>query len=369
MASVLIDPIKEFEGTDWRIVNVIQDCAPCVGTGIDDETRVACVPCSGTGRVRLNLAVYQSMVAEQEALKGFYPALDPNYRFRVEILRDLQWGFNPHDGGTPCPVLLAGPRGAGKTSVVKQYGAIARQPVVRVGCHPAMTARGLMGRLHVRDGSTVLVPGPVTFAMERGLWLLLDEVSGLVPEVANTLLPVLEPDGEVFVMDSESDTPRYITRHPNFRVALTDNVLGAKQEGKRFQYTGTHSDQNEAFMDRIGVTIHVPYLGIDEEFALVKAKVPGIDPDDLDGMCRVARNVRAMDSSVDFSTRAVLDWARRWVGGIFNADGTVTAHTEDRQILEVAGAAFLDKVSNAMDRDAIIEVIKRIYRAAAPATP
>lgn len=310
------------------------------------------------------------------------PAIDPHYAFREELVRELAWAMWPHDGGPPTPCIITGPKGSGKTSLAEQVAAHCNQPVWRRNLNVGTTTRHLFGREGVKGGETVSVAGPVHTAMEDGMWLLLDEVSGATPHVALSLFPVLEPDGAV-TLDHEYP-PRYVTRHPDFRVIMTDNVIGHGQEATRFQYSGTNPNTNEAFLDRAGSTIVVDYVakldlsdpnadpdnvgvtGGEIEFEAIAQSI-GIDGgndlmlDALEGMIRVAATVRSSpDIQLGFSTRMVKGWARRYHAGQINARGLVIPYTDNKQILRLADAEFLRKIRSKVERDAIVEIIKRI---------
>lgn len=288
------------------------------------------------------------------------PVVDPNYVFRPALVRELAWAVWPHDGGLWTPTLIVGPKGSGKTSLVLQIAARSNIPVMRVNLNVGTTVRHLKGRVGAEDGATTFVPGVVTLAMEQGAWLILDEISGATPPVALSLFPVLEPQGEVLLEDAQP--PRYVHRHPDFRVFATDNVLGAEQEDTRFSYGGTNPESNEALLDRFGSTIQVGYMAPEMEFNAVKAMVPRVRENDLEGMIRVARAVReSADIGLAFSFRMLVEWARRVAAGHINADGTVRAFTTDKELLDAAGPAFLNKVRSKIERDAVIEVVRRIF--------
>ena len=296
--------------------------------------------------------------ASRAATGGIVPKIDPTYHFRDDLMREIAWAAWPHDGGPSSPCMIVGPKGSGKTSIIMQLAARANVPVMRINCNAGTTVRHLKGRVGAHEGSTIFVPGIVTLAMETGAWLLLDEISGLTPPVALSLFPVLEPDGEVLLEDAQP--PRYVQRHPDFRVFATDNTIGTMQESSRFAYAGTNPDVNEALLDRFGSTVEVGYLGAVAEHAIVKAAAPGIEDVDLEGIIRVANHVRN-GGSVSFSTRMVLDWARRVGAGRLAADGTAE-EADDKLIRETAGPAFLSRMRTAAERQEVEELMQRVFQ-------
>lgn len=288
------------------------------------------------------------------------PDIQPHYVFREELVRELQWAIWPHDGGDWTPSLLVGPKGCGKTSLIMQVAAICNIPVYRVNLNVGTTVRHLKGRVGAEAGSTTFVPGVATLAMEQGAWLLLDEISGATPPVALSLFPILEPHGEVVLEDAQP--PRYVQRHPDFRVFATDNTIGASQEETRFSYGGTNPEVNEALLDRFGSCIQVDYMEVREEHAAISKVIPNADAEVLEGMIRVAQNVRSSeDIATAFSMRMVIEWARRVSAGQSNAGGPPKPFASDKVVLDAAYPAFLHKIRSKVEQDAIAEIIRRIF--------
>jgi MoxR-like ATPase len=161
----------------------------------------------------------------------------------------------------------------------------------------------------------------------------------------------------------DAQPARYVHRHPAFRVFATDNAMGAAMEDDRFGYAGTNSDQNAALLDRFGSFVEVPYMTTAAEYATLTAKVRGLDREIAEGMIRVANNVRASNEiQGGFSLRMLLEWGRRVAAGQLDARGKrIPVSAGDRHVLEAAEGAFLRRQSSALDRAAIVEVIRRIF--------
>lgn len=291
------------------------------------------------------------------------PDIDPGYVFRESMVREIAWAVWPHDEGHPSSAVLVGPKGSGKTSLVLQIAAHCNIRVHRVNLNVGTTVRHLKGRIGAADGSTMFVPGVSTVAMEEGDWLLLDEISGATPPVALSLFPILEPDGAVYL--EEAQPARYVKRHKDFRIFATDNTIGAEQEDSRFAYGGTNPEVNIALLDRFDSCTQVGYMAVNDEHKAILAKVPSMDPEDLEGMIRVADMIRTgTDYGISFSFRMLVTWARRVSAGYVGADGEAVDMTDeeyDAFILKVAYPAFLRKMRSKVDRDSVIEVIRRLF--------
>ena len=316
--------------------------------------------------VRLYRATYYDADGDEVIPHGV-PDVDPNYVFREDLVRELAWAVWPHDHPKPwhadnwTPCLLAGPKGSGKTSLVLQVAARCNIPCWRVNLNVGTTVRHLKGRIGAEPGRTVFVPGVATAAAEAGGWLVLDEASAASPPVTLALFPILEPTGKILLEDAQP--PRYVRRHPAFRIFATDNALGNAMENDRFSYAGTNADMNEALLDRFGSFIEVSYMEKEAEERAIAAKVTGIDGDTLEGLVRVADSVRkSREVAGGFSFRMLIDWARRCHAGNVNAKGKRLSESEDdRDVLDAAMGAFLRRQKSSVERQAIIEVIRRIF--------
>ena len=207
----------------------------------------------------------------------------------------------------------------------------------------------------------MFVPGVLTAAAEQGGWLILDEVSAASPPVLLSLFPALEVDGQIALEDAQP--PRYVRRHPEFRIFATDNALGNAMEADRFSYAGTNADQNEALLDRFGSFIEVGYMNNDDEMRAIAAKVPNISGLNLEGLIRVADSVRkSKEVSGGFSFRMLHDWARRVAAGQINNKGKkLPVSDNDDHVLVAATGAFLRRQKSSVEREAITEVIRRCF--------
>lgn len=296
---------------------------------------------------------------DNDPSQGSVPERMP-YMFIPEHLREVAWAVWPHDGTRPTPCLLVGPKGCGKTSLVTQLAARANQRLYRINLNVGTSVRHLKGHRGAAHGGTVFYSGVVTRAMEEGAWLLLDEISGASPHVALSLFPILEPDGEVWLEDAEP--PRYVKRHPDFRLFATDNVIGSSQEDNRFQYSGTNPDQNEALLDRFHSTIECGYPDVKEEHRIVRLALPHLQDkhdDFIQFVIRIVDKIRKDQNAPGFSIRMTIEWCRRITAGHMDATGKRLPLNPD-QILEAANYAFLNKLRSKADRLVVEEVIRRV---------
>jgi cobaltochelatase CobS len=142
-------------------------------------------------------------------------------------------------------LLLTGPTGAGKTSLVLQVAARLNWPVQEVTCHGRLELSDLIGQF-VLKAETRFVHGPLAVAAREGHLLVLNELdvmdaaelAGLNDIVEGAPLVIAANGGEV------------IRPHPKFRLIATGNSTGSGDPSGLYQGV---LRQNLAFLDRFRV--------------------------------------------------------------------------------------------------------------------
>ena len=230
------------------------------------------------------------------------PAVEDYYTFQEDhVRRLLLW----HSGVGGRNLLISGPTGCGKSSVIEQFSARMGLELYRVACHGKMEFGELTGNTVIQpDGSTSFIHGPLPRAMKTGAVLLMDEVNFLPPGMLGALNTVL--DGGTLLIP---ETGELVVPHPDFRVVATGNSVERGDDSAH--YAGTQR-MNLAFKLRFSM-LKADYLSSTEEAAMIHRAQPTLPAKAIEVMCSVASDVRGAfklgSIASVISTRIMVKWA------------------------------------------------------------
>jgi cobaltochelatase CobS len=157
------------------------------------------------------------------------PKATQGYVWDAKIVKDfIEWLTEPD----PDPLWISGPTGCGKTDALKNVFAALHIPTVIVSAKSSTEPDDILGRVQLRNGNTVFVPGDLLQAYEKGYAIIFDEIDGYNPEVIMACHRLLER--AVVTLDDGS----IIKPASRIYMAATANTRGDGQGGD--VYTATN---------------------------------------------------------------------------------------------------------------------------------
>ncbi|EIC23811.1 AAA family ATPase [Thiorhodovibrio frisius] len=212
-------------------------------------------------------------------------------------------------------LLLTGPTGAGKTSLIRQVAARLYWPVQELTCHGRMEFADLLGGFQLLQGETRFVHGPLAVAAREGHLLILNEIDLMDPAELAGLNDIVEGAPLVIAQNGGE----VIRPHPKFRVIATGNSAGSGDQTGLYQGV---LRQNLAFLDRFRV-LQVTYPDPETEQAVLDGEVPDLPTEIAHKLVVVANEVRRLflgesdgaspqagELTLTLSTRTLVRWAR-----------------------------------------------------------
>lgn len=243
-------------------------------------------------------------------VKAFVPSKNPAYNIQVDEAHAMLFAWELNE-----KVLITGPTGSGKSSLVDYCGALTHRPVLRVNMTGDMESAVLFGQLVVENGGTVWKDGPATEAVRYGAVLLADEWDVTPPEILFGLQWLFEDKGKLFLKEMPGDSDsKFITPHENFRMVCAGNTVGQGDDTGR--YSGTNV-QNNATIDRFQTTIVLDYLDAEHETKIIEDNCKDLWPGFSAKMVSFANLVRSAakqnNINLTMSPRTLINWGRKAV--------------------------------------------------------
>jgi len=233
------------------------------------------------------------------------PDIDPTYSFDHTTTLAILAGF-AHNRR----VMIQGYHGTGKSTHIEQVAARLNWPCVRINLDSHVSRLDLLGKdmIVLKEGKQVTEwkEGLLPWSIQNPVALVFDEYDAGRPDVMFVIQRVLEAEGRLTLLDQNM----VIRPHPAFRLFATSNTIGLGDTSGL--YHGTQQI-NQGQMDRWNVVVQLNYLPHKTETAIVRAKVPDVDPETIDAMVNMAELTRQGFINGDLSTlmspRTVISWA------------------------------------------------------------
>jgi energy-coupling factor transporter ATP-binding protein EcfA2 len=276
-------------------------------------------------------------------IAAFIPALNPGYNLQVEEAHSMLMAWECGD-----KVLVTGPTGSGKSTLVSHCCALTNRPFMRINMTGDIESSVLFGMLTVESGATVWKDGPVTEAALYGGVVLLDEWDVTPPEILFGLQWLFEDDGKLFLKEKPGTSEeKFIIPHTDFRLVCAGNTVGQGDDTGR--YSGTNV-QNTASVDRFQTTIVLDYLDAGHEQKIINDNCPGLAAGVSAKMVSFANLVRTAckqgNINLTMSPRTLINWGRKSV-----------AYADHRRALVLA---FCNKLRES-DRKVVGEFYTKVF--------
>ncbi|QXE87372.1 MoxR family ATPase [Geomonas nitrogeniifigens] len=250
------------------------------------------------------------------------PRSTPGYVWDARLLRDfIEWLTEPD----PDPLWISGPTGCGKTDALKNVFAGLHIPTVIVSAKSSTEPDDILGRVQLRGGDTVFVPGDLLQAYQYGYAIIFDEIDGYNPEVIMACHRLLER-GVVTLDDGSIIRPA-----SRIYMAATANTRGDGQGGE--VYTATNIF-NLASLNRFEKW-EMSYPPSDVEEQILENSFSGkLQPNLMTAMVKTAADIRRayLDGNCPgpISIRDLLRWGRKLIQAWNRKDVAPLYHSFDK---------------------------------------
>tara|TARA_Y100001963_G_scaffold159422_1_gene263023 strand:+ start:2830 stop:3873 length:1044 start_codon:yes stop_codon:yes gene_type:complete len=244
------------------------------------------------------------------------PEVKEEYVFDREATTNLLIGMECGDR-----VLITGPTGSGKTTLVEQVAARLNYNFVKISFDSGITRDDLVGCHQYRPGEgTVFQEGILPYAMRLpGTIILFDEWDTIGSECSFVLQRVLQKDdGCLQILEKGGEL---IQPHPQNVFTSTANTIGLGDETGLYAQ-GTNV-QNYAQLNRYGVTIKLDYLPLEQEKEMLRRRfieadgTSSLHETEISSFCRAIAAVRDGYAngtlSVPLSPRDLINWAEKYM--------------------------------------------------------
>lgn len=240
----------------------------------------------------------------------YVPAIDEAYIFNQDTTLAILAGF-----AYGRRVMIQGYHGTGKSTHIEQVAARLNWPCIRVNLDSHISRIDLIGKdaIVLKDDKQVTEfrEGILPWSIQHPVALVFDEYDAGRADVMFVIQRVLELEGKFTLLDQN----RVLSPHPAFRLFATANTIGLGDPTGL--YHGTQQI-NQGQMDRWNIISRLNYLELDQEVAIIAAKVPEFNQQHdaalLAQMVMMAQLTRQGFQSGDLSTvmspRTVLTWAQ-----------------------------------------------------------
>ena len=197
-------------------------------------------------------------------LRSAIPAIDPNYQFRKDVIRDIRYWWMT--GKTDDVLLLWGPTGSGKTSAFEQWCARLGVPLFMGKGHRRFEPYEAFGQfVGGENGTTPWVDGPVTLAARYGLPCIINEYDRIAADRTIVFNDVFE--GRPFPIPGKAN--EVVVQQPGTRFVITANTNLVEDLSGNYGTANTH---DVSILERI-TAMYVGYPDPAVEVKMLEAEL------------------------------------------------------------------------------------------------
>lgn len=229
-------------------------------------------------------------------------------------------------------VLLIGPTGSGKTTMVHHLARERKTELVSIPLHGQIGREELIGKWLLKDGKTYWQDGILTEAIRADKWVLFDEINAALPEVLFLLHALLDHQKKIVLSEKDNEV---LVAKDGFRFFATMNPTE--------DYVGTKT-LNMAFMSRFGMVLNFEYPDYLMEAEIIQSQLDKkISEEDAVRLTLLGGSVRELYYKKKIfypcSTRDLISAARLMIAGA--------------NIMDAINSAVVSKLST--DEQAIVK--------------
>ena len=248
-----------------------------------------------------------------EGIQSFIPPKNteyvPQYAELYRLL--LSWEMKEN-------VLIFGPTGAGKTTMIEYACGETIRPFARCLGREDLESGPIWGQLSVEDEGTKWNDGILTEAAKAGAVILWDEPFVCPPGIQIGAHSLLEDNPTLLLTDKPGTlSEKLVEPDPRMRIVYADNTGGLGDDMGSFAGVQV---QNTATLDRFQTVIQLNYLSAEHETKILESKVENIDTlekDFINKLIKFASLVRNNyvdgELSLTMSPRSLISVARKCV--------------------------------------------------------
>jgi len=271
-----------------------------------NELNIKRTPVSSYAQMSVEMGDKKVILPFNFKIGGMYvPALDPDYIFMKSM-------YYIYEGIKTDHVYIYGETGLGKTDGVYQLAALLNQPIRELNMSGETTPENFLGYLTATEGTIHFQKGILLDCMEKGYWLLLDEIDYGNPNILSILNNVMQ-FGFIYVPEIKER----VYAHPDFRVIGTANTAGTGDEVGFYQGTNR---LNRALIDRFGTCVEFEFPTVAELSLIIEKKVGKLK--DMSSFVQFVFEMRKAVTSnqiyMPFGIRSAIKFAKKLKAEKFN---------------------------------------------------